>query len=393
MVEVEAVEDGQAGLGPVDLGHGDGPVHLDDRGAGLPDERLVQRGDLPPVAGVPQVQIGDGRLEQVGPGAQSGHGPLQQRSALADLPRVPQGTVLVVEGDDLPVAQAGRFARVVQQHQRQQREYFRLVRHQAGQGPAEVDRFRGEVDAAAAPALVEDQVDHGEDGRQPVGQLVIGRHGERDARVADLVLGPGQPLAHGLRRDEEGQRDLVGGQAAQGAQGKRHLRLEGEGRMTAGEDQLQPFVRDGGGVVHEGLRWLWPGLEVAGQQRRLARQDLLAAQLVDGAVARGRDQPADGVGRLPVAWPPFGGDGERVGGRVFGEVDVAEDPDQSGQHAAPLVAEDSVKRHRSVPREWAGPRSRCRVWSGQAVPRPRPGPRRGRRPRSGSGRPGIPCCR
>ena len=97
------------------------------------------------------------------------HGPLQQRSALVDLPRVPQGTVLVVEGDDLPVAQAGRFAGVVQQHQRQQREYFRLVRHEVGQCPAEVDRFRGEVDAAAAPALVEDQVDHGEDGRQPVG--------------------------------------------------------------------------------------------------------------------------------------------------------------------------------------------------------------------------------
>src|SRR5690349_22908580 len=45
MAEVEAVEDGQAGLGPVDLGHGDGPVHLDDRGAGLLSERFVQSGD------------------------------------------------------------------------------------------------------------------------------------------------------------------------------------------------------------------------------------------------------------------------------------------------------------------------------------------------------------
>ena len=86
--------------------------------------------------------------------------------------------------------------------------------------------------------------------------------------------------------------------------------LEGERRVTAGEDQLQPLVRDGGGVVHEGLRWLWPGLEVAGEQRRLCHQDLLAAQLVDGAVTRGRDQPAGGVGRFPVAWPAFGGDGE-----------------------------------------------------------------------------------
>ena len=121
--------------------------------------------------------------------------------------------------------------------------------------------------------------------------------------------------------------------SAEGAQGQRHLRLEGERRVTAGEDQLQPLVRDGGVVVHEGLRWLWPGLEVAGEQRRLRGQDLLAAQLVDGAVTRGRDQPAGGVGRFPVAWPAFGGDGERLGGRVFGQLDVAQDADQCCQQA------------------------------------------------------------
>src|SRR5215471_15816189 len=77
MVEVEAVEDGQAGIGSIDLGHGDGPVHLDDRGAGLLGERFVQGGDLPPVAGLVQVQVRDGRLEQVGPGAPWFHGPPQ----------------------------------------------------------------------------------------------------------------------------------------------------------------------------------------------------------------------------------------------------------------------------------------------------------------------------
>lgn len=66
VVEVEAVQDGQAGFGSVDLGHGDGPVHLDDRGAGLPGERLVPRGDRPPVAGLMQVPAGDGRLVQAG---------------------------------------------------------------------------------------------------------------------------------------------------------------------------------------------------------------------------------------------------------------------------------------------------------------------------------------
>ncbi len=50
---------------------------------------LVQGGDLRPVAGLVQVQVGDGRLDQVGPGALSRHGSLQQRAALVDLPRIP----------------------------------------------------------------------------------------------------------------------------------------------------------------------------------------------------------------------------------------------------------------------------------------------------------------
>jgi hypothetical protein len=169
VVEVKAVEDGQAGFWPVDLGHGDGPVHLNHRRACLPGEGLVQRGDLFPVAGLMQVQVGDGGLDQVGAGALARHGPLQQRTALVELPRVPPGAVLEVKRDDHPVAHAGRLARVVQQHQRQQPERFRLVWHQAGERPAEVDGGRGKVHAAAAPALIEDQVHHGEDGREPFG--------------------------------------------------------------------------------------------------------------------------------------------------------------------------------------------------------------------------------
>ena len=65
-IGASAPEDGQAGFGSVDLGHGDGPVHLDAQGAGLLGERLVQRGDRPPVAGLMQVPVGDGRLEQGG---------------------------------------------------------------------------------------------------------------------------------------------------------------------------------------------------------------------------------------------------------------------------------------------------------------------------------------
>ena len=96
----------------------------------------------------------------------------------------------------------------------------------------------------------------------------------------------------------------------------------------------------------------------------LVRQDLLAADAVDGAVARGRDQPADRVGRFPVAWPPFGGDRRTPPAAASSARSMSPRmPDQGGQHAAPLIAEDGVKRHRSAPPGWAGPRSRCRVWS------------------------------
>ncbi len=65
MIEFEAIEQGQARLGSFELGHGDGPVQLDDRGAGLADRRVVERGDLLPVAWLMEVQVGDGRRPAV----------------------------------------------------------------------------------------------------------------------------------------------------------------------------------------------------------------------------------------------------------------------------------------------------------------------------------------
>jgi hypothetical protein len=42
VVEFEAIEHGQARLGSLDFGDGDGPVQLDDRGAGLAGERVAR---------------------------------------------------------------------------------------------------------------------------------------------------------------------------------------------------------------------------------------------------------------------------------------------------------------------------------------------------------------
>jgi hypothetical protein len=74
------------------------------------------------------------------------------------------------------------------------------------------------------------------------------------------------------------------------------------------------------------------------QQPRLRRERAVAADAVDRAVASGRDEPAGAVGGGAVARPALGGDRERLLRGLLGEVEVAEDADQRGEDAPPLVA-------------------------------------------------------
>jgi hypothetical protein len=132
----------------------------------------------------------------------------------------------------------------VQQHQSQQPEYVGLVGHQLGERGAEADRLRGEL-AAAVIALVEDQVDDRQYRCQAVGQQMRGRDPEGDPCVPDLALGPHEPLSHGRLGHEKGASDLIGGEAAECAQRQRHLGVERQRGVAAGEDQLQPLVTEG----------------------------------------------------------------------------------------------------------------------------------------------------
>src|SRR5919198_3162476 len=108
--------------------------------------------------------------------------------------------------------------------------------------------------------------------------------------------------------------------------------------MAAGEDQLQPLVGKAR-LVHLVLHG-FGRLEQAG----LLGERALAAQAVDRAVA-GRDrQPGARVGRRPVPGPALGCARERLLGGVLGEVEVAEEADQVGEDAAPLVAENLLEQ-------------------------------------------------
>ncbi len=159
------------------------------------------------------------------------------------------------------------------------------------------------------------------------------RHAKRDPRRLDLRFRADEPLGHGRLGDEEGARDLLRLEPAQRPERQRDLGIELERRVAAGEDELEPLVRDRRlvHVVLHGFRHV--------EQARLGDERAVAADAVDRAVACRRHQPGARVGGRPVARPALGCDGERLLGGFLGEVEVAEEADQAGEHAAPLVAE------------------------------------------------------
>jgi hypothetical protein len=139
---------------------------------------------------------------------------------------------------------------VLQQHQRQQPGGLRFVRQQLVHDAGEPDRLGGEVLAhervarRRGVALVEDEVEHGEHGLQPLRQRVRRGLRDRDARQPHLALGAHEPLGYGRLRQQQRPRDLGHGQAADQPQRERHLGLERERRMAAREHQPEPLVRD-----------------------------------------------------------------------------------------------------------------------------------------------------
>src|SRR5439155_25800020 len=129
--------------------------------------------------------------------------------------------------------------------------------------------------------------------------------------------------------------DLGRRQASDRTQRQSDLGLRRECRMAAGEDQAESLVRHRLVTVVQALQ-----LGELLEQLRLARERSLPSDPVDRAVSRGRDQPGAGILRRAVAGPALQGGRDRVLEGVLRELEVAEDADQGGEDAAPLLAED-----------------------------------------------------
>jgi len=237
----------------------------------------------------------------------------------------------------------------VQQHQGQQALRFRIGQ-QVEQQPAEADGFGGEVGAGhrvagrGRVAFVEHQIDDVQHGLEALGQLGRRGHLIRNAGVADLSLGTHDPLRDGRGRREEGARDLFGGEAAHLAQREGHARVGRQGRMTAREDQSQAIVVHRGVVVAVHGGRLRCALQFVGERRERRLVARPAPYGVDGPEAAGRDEPRSRIGGHTLARPLLHGGGKGVVHGLLGAFEVAEQPDERGEHAAGVRAVDGLDR-------------------------------------------------
>jgi hypothetical protein len=108
--------------------------------------------------------------------------------------------------------------------------------------------------------------------------------------------------------------------------------------VAAGEDELEPLVGEDR-LVQRILGYRFGDFEKA----RLRGQRPIAADAIDGPVARRRHQPRAGAGGDAVSRPALRGDRERLLRGFLGEVEVAEEADERSEDAAPLVAEDLIE--------------------------------------------------
>ena len=284
--------------------------------------------------------------------AWSAYGPGGRRSTSARpsaiCVAVPQPAILLVEEHELAVRAGARVApRVLEEHEREQAGDLRLVGHQRAENTRQPDRLGAELPPherlarGRRVALVEDEVEGGEHGAEPVGQLVVGRHDVRDARVADLPLRPHEPLLHRRLGGEEGAGDLRRAQAAQRAERQRDPRLGRERRVAAGEDQPQPVVRDGA-VVHLVHLVLLVRRHERLELLHLVLEPARPAEAVDRLVPRGGRDPRGRVAGQAAARPDLEGDEEGVLYRLLGEVEVAEHADERRDRPSRLLPEQAV---------------------------------------------------
>src|SRR5581483_7892704 len=158
----------------------------------------------------------------------------------------------------------------------------------------------------------------------------------RNSGVPNLALGSHQSLRQCWQWYQEGTGNLSGGEATERMQGEGDLRLQCQRGMTAGEHELEPFVRDGG-IFHILCSSLFLSLLLLKQRLNhdlFARKRVLTAQAVNGLVPGGRSDPGTRIMRNTIDTPAFKGHQQRILQGILGQLEISHRANQGGKDAA-----------------------------------------------------------
>ena len=231
------------------------------------------------------------------------------------------------------------------------------------------------VAARRGVAFVENEIDDLQHRGEPFGKLLAARGLVSEAGFGKRPLRPHDPLGNGRLRQQEGTRDLVGGQAADHPQSQRGAGLARQTRMAGRKDQAQQFVAD---VVVEAEVQIGHGLllllHVPRHDCVLAREHPAAAQLIQRPPLGDRHQPRAGFLRNACNRPMLDRRQQRFLRQVLGQRHVAQHPRQAGEKPRLLDAPDRKNRAMDV-----GFCHRRRLWPRRARLKRRPAHRPGRR--------------
>ena len=181
---------------------------------------------------------------------------------------------------------------MVEEHQREQPARLRLLGGE-GELAGEPDRLAGQVDPARVAGRV-DEVEHAQHDGEVAGLV--------QAAPAQGALGAADPLRHRRLGDVEGVGDLAGGEAADGAQGQRHLGGGREVGVAAAEEQEEGVVALLGGGRRAARRTSPP--RGAGGRPRCGGRRRAAGSRPWSATRAGRAAGARATPAAPPAAPP-----------------------------------------------------------------------------------------
>jgi hypothetical protein len=147
-------------------------------------------------------------------------------------------------------------------------------------------------------------------------------------------------------RDEKRSGDLVRGQTPEYVERERDPRVDGQHRVAGREDEAEQVVFD---VVIEGRVDVGRGprfvnRQLVAEQRQLALEPLLAAQVVDRAAFRDGHEPGARVAWDARPGPLLKRGDQRVLRQLLGQADVPHHPGEAGDESRRLDPPDRVDR-------------------------------------------------